>query len=202
MSDLKPEDVLDFWFGENRAEQPLIPEGGLQRWFQKSPEFDADIEARFGPHVVRGAAGSFDHWCETPEGRLALVVLIDQFARNTNRGKPDAFVGDAKTRELVEEAIASGDDLKLRPIERLFFYLPFEHAENLNLQNRCVALMKGLAASLEGEDAGAFDGFAKYAVEHQVIIEEFGRFPHRNAALGRVSTPAELEYLSKPGAGF
>src|SRR5690606_32287203 len=139
---------------------------------------------------------------ETPQGRLALIILLDQFPRNMYRETPQAFAFDAKARALTLEGLQAGDDQALRPIERVFFYLPLEHAEDLALQHRCVELFETLAASLPEETRKSFDGFTDFARKHRVIVERFGRFPHRNAILGRESTDEEIAFLRTPGSSF
>jgi uncharacterized protein (DUF924 family) len=176
--------VLDFWFAP--ANRP--------RWFKTDPAFDDEIRRRFEAVHERAEAGRLAPWQNTPEGSLALVLCLDQFPRNMYRGTPRAFASDAKARAVADWAIDRGFDLRFKDInERLFFYLPFEHSENLEDQIRSCELVKARCADPE---------FVRYAVAHRDVIARFGRFPHRNAILGRPSTPEEEEYLKQPGSGF
>lgn len=186
----QPDDVLDFWFGA----PPLTQR---REWFVKDASFDATIAARFGDTIEAALAGDLTEWNATPRGRLARIIVLDQFTRNVFRGTPRAFAGDALALALAEEALARGEDRRLDPIERIFMYLPLEHAEDLSVQHRCVAAFERLAS----EHAG-FDETCDYARRHFVIIERFGRFPHRNAILGRASSDDERAFLLLPGSGF
>ena len=136
-------------------------------------------------------------------GRLALILLLDQLPRNIHRASPAAFAQDAKARDLCLRGLSLGADKALSPLARVFFYLPLEHAESREQQARSVALFEALAAEQAGGPAReTFEGFADFARRHQVIVQRFGRFPHRNAILGRTSTPEEAEFLQQPGSGF
>ncbi|KAB2844100.1 MAG: DUF924 domain-containing protein [Burkholderiales bacterium] len=186
--------VLDFWFGV-----PGSPEHGKPRecWFRKDADFDAAIRARFGSVVSEALAGGLVDWAGDPRSALALLVLLDQFPRNLFRLSAEAFAGDARARVLAREIVAARWDGGLAPVERVFVYLPFEHSEDGADQDRAVALFAALAQAQSG-----FAGFLDYAERHREVIRRFGRFPHRNAALGRASTPAEALYLAQPGSGF
>ncbi|MBI2309015.1 MAG: DUF924 domain-containing protein [Rhodocyclales bacterium] len=189
-----PEDILDFWF---------LPAGtpghGEPRtaWFRKDAAFDEEIRARFLPAVEAALAGGLADWAETPRGALALLILLDQFPRNLFRGQAKAFAGDARARQIAEGLVARGGDRALNGVERVFAYLPFEHSEALADQERSLQLFSRLA-----EEADGFAGTLDYARRHHEVIVRFGRFPHRNAALGRASTAAEADYLAQPGSGF
>lgn len=161
------------------------------RWFRPDPAFDRLLAERFGELVDRAAGGAFDHWLDAPRSALALVVLVDQLPRNIHRGTPRAFAYDAKAREVARIALARGHHLAVPARERLFFVLPFEHSEDLADQERAVELCRPLG----GE---AF----RYALAHRAVIRRFGRFPHRNALLGRASTAEELAFLAEPGSSF
>lgn len=191
---MNPADVLAFWFGA-----PGSAEHGRMRkcWFEKDPAFDAEIRRRFLPLVEAAAAGRLDDWAAQPESLLALIVLLDQFPRNLFRNTPRAFAADARALVLAQQAIAQGFDARLMPVARAFIYLPFEHSEDMAMQDRAVALFSALAK--HGEE---FASYLDYAGRHRDVIRRFGRFPHRNAILGRASTPEEIEYLARPGAGF
>jgi uncharacterized protein (DUF924 family) len=178
--------VLDFWFG--RHETPRF----RKFWFAKSFATDRRIRERFRKALEAAKAGKLDHWKKTPRGRLALIILLDQFSRNIYRGERTSFAADAKALRLAQEGIRTGHHRQLHPLERIFFYMPFMHSEKKAHQKRSVDLFTKLRMKEN----------LWYAKEHQRVIDEFGRFPHRNAILGRRSTKKELEYLAKPGAGF
>jgi uncharacterized protein (DUF924 family) len=185
--------VLDFWFGA-----PGSPVHGKSRelWFKKDRAFDLEIKGAFEAALQSAALGAFDTWRETAAGALALCILFDQFPRNMYRGEARAFAYDAKAREVAAHAIACGFDRALLPIQRVFVYLPFEHSETLEDQRRSVALFADLKAT------AGFDSFFDYAVRHLEIVARFGRFPHRNATLGRAMRPEEKEFLNQPGSSF
>ena len=196
-----PADVLRFWLGAH----PLEP-AALQRvqgqWFQKNDAFDAELRQRFLPTIAAARAGRLDAWAEDAEGRLALLIVLDQFTRNAFRGQPEAFAGDAQALALAMEGIERGHDQAVPPMARIFCYLPLEHAEDAAMQERSVVLFQSLRDAPEAEPKAFFDGTLDFARKHQAVIERFGRFPHRNAILGRASTAEELDYLAQPGAGF
>jgi len=196
----RSEEILRYWFDEV-GDWDFPPEREAM-WFGKDPEVDAEIRRRFGTDVERAAAGLLDDWAETPRGRLALVVLLDQFPRNIHRGKPAAFAHDGKALALAREGVARGHDRALRPIERAFFYLPFEHAESREAQAASVRLFRALLDEAPPEAKDRFRVFHDYAVAHQRIIDRFGRFPHRNEILGRETTPEEAAFLQQPGSSF
>lgn len=188
--------VLDFWFGAADDPQSGRPR---REWFVKDPNFDARVRERFGPLVEAALQGGLAHWAAAPAGALALLLLLDQFPRNIHRGTPRAFAGDAQALRLAREVVDRAWDRELRPVQRWFVYLPFEHAEDLAAQQRSVELFTTLAREAPGDGV---EEALDYALRHREVIERFGRFPHRNAILGRASTPGEVEYLSQPGAGF
>jgi uncharacterized protein (DUF924 family) len=185
--------VLDFWF----APQGNAEHGTFRRaWFEKQPEFDGTCRTHFAGLLQDAATGKLDRWTETAEGALALVVLLDQLSRNIHRGTPGAFATDPQALALARRMVARGFDRVLDPVMRIFVYLPFEHAEDPVLQDESVRLMESLPeASWRAE-------VVRFAHAHRDVIARYGRFPHRNAILGRTSTPAETEYLALPGAGF
>lgn len=196
-----PGDVLDFWFADSSQSADVLRERS-RVWFAKSEAFDRRIAERFGALVDAASGGELDHWTQTPRGTLALLILLDQFPRNLYRGDARAFAGDAKAQGITLAVIARGEDRLLQPVERVFVYLPLEHAEDLDLQDRCVVLFEALLAHAPREMHDSFESFLGYARKHRDVIARFGRFPHRNAALSRESTPAEFEYLAEPGTGF
>lgn len=189
--DPRAAEVLSFWFGD-----PTEYGQRLKQWFEKNAAFDDAIRARFLTVYEDAAAGRLSHWRESPPECLAFIVVLDQFSRNLFRNDPRAFDADARALGAARTAIERGIDQRLLPVERQFVYLPFEHSESLEDQQRCCALMETLKAFSETNDIHG------WAMKHLAVIERFGRFPHRNAALGRVSTPEEVEYLAQPGAGF
>lgn len=193
--------ILGFWFGETTDDAAAAArQAGL--WWGKSEDTDREIARRFEALLQQAEEGQLDAWAQTPQGRLALILLLDQFPRNIYRGTPRAFAYDAQARALTLEGLQMGDDQALRPIQRVFFYLPLEHAEDPSLQQRCVMLFEQLQASVPQAAAEVFAGFTDFARKHQVIIERFGRFPHRNDILGRESTAEETAFLTEPGSSF
>jgi uncharacterized protein (DUF924 family) len=186
--------VLDFWFLP--ADQP--GHGAYRpEWFRKDDAFDAAIRARFGAVVEAALSGAPNEGSD--ETLLARILLLDQFTRNIFRGTPRAFAGDAQALQLAETLVAAGRDKNLTPWQRWFAYLPFEHSESLLDQERSVALFAALRREMQHE---AFDSAHDYALRHRAVIERFGRFPHRNAILGRASTAEEIQFLEQPGSSF
>lgn len=194
-------DLLELWFGDKKDD---IEAGESQSalWWGQSAETDAMLTARFGQAAAAAATGVLDHWTGSPRGRLALILLLDQLPRVIHRGTPGAFAQDEKARSVAAQGLLSGADRLLRPIERVFFYLPFEHSENSEDQQRSVDLYRSMAGEVPDAWKGPFDFYLDFALRHQEIVDRFGRFPHRNAILGRESTPGEIEYLKEPGSGF
>ena len=192
--DGQAQDVLDFWFLP-----PDNPDYGQSRmeWFRKDDGFDAQIRERFGALIDAAIDGGLREWDATPHGALARLIVLDQFTRNVHRGTPRAFAGDALALALAVSMTEQRLDQQLAPMLRAFAYLPFEHAEDLAMQARAVELFQLLSQAQPG-----FDGMLDYALRHQEVIARFGRFPHRNAILGRPSTPEEVEFLRQPGSGF
>jgi uncharacterized protein (DUF924 family) len=188
--DDSPEAVLHFWFGAPPLQQRA-------EWFRKSDEFDALIQERFGTLVERALGGLPAAWADGPAPRLASILVLDQFTRNIFRGSARAFAGDARALAVARAMVDDGSHLALAPLQRWFAYLPFEHSEDLAMQAQSVNLFGALATQVPAL-AGALD----YAQRHHEVIRRFGRFPHRNAPLGRASTADELLYLRQPGAGF
>lgn len=185
-----PETVLDFWFqGE--------PERFRDSWFRADAAFDALCVERFASVLQDARAGALDTWADTPEGALALVIVLDQLSRNIHRGRPGAYAADVRALAVARAALARGFDRKLGPVQRVFLYLPFEHAESVADQDLAVALFETLRGGFEGADATI-----DHAHRHRDVIRRFGRFPHRNAILGRDSTPEEQAFIAEPGSGF
>lgn len=184
-------EVIDFWFGAPPAAQPRA------EWFRKDPAFDERIRRRFGALVEAALTGALREWDATPAGALARIVLLDQFTRNLLRDSARAFAGDALALDAARTLVASGADRQLPALQRWFAYLPFEHAEDADAQRESLRLFAALAA----ESAALADAH-EWALKHQAVIARFGRYPHRNALLGRVSTADEAEFLSQPGSRF
>lgn len=200
MADL-PESVLAFWFGPPGSATEIA---GRQSklWFGKSQANDQAVIDRFAATLVEATAGKLEYWADTPHGRLALVIVLDQFPHHIYRDQPQAFATDPQALALSLAALAAGEDRKLAPIERVFLYLPLEHAESLEMQQRSVSLYEQLAHEATDGERVLFDGFLDYARKHLDVVARFGRFPHRNEILGRTSTPDELEFLKQPGSRF
>ena len=198
----RSEEILREWFAEADGDGWSFSEEREKYWFGKNAQVDADLRKRFVTDVERAAAGLLRGWEATPRGRLALIILLDQLPRNIHRGTPAAFAHDAQALQLARDGIDLGHDLQLRPIERSFFYLPFEHAEDPEAQAQAVRLYDALAAGAPPHARERFRVFLDYAVAHKKIIDRFGRFPHRNDILGRDTTDEEASFLKQPGSSF
>jgi uncharacterized protein (DUF924 family) len=192
---MKAQEVLDFWF------LPPGSEGhgkARKEWFTKDQRFDEQVRARFGAAIAQAVAGGLREWDEEgAEGALARIIVLDQFTRNARRGTPGMFEGDALALAAAQKLVESGAHRELAPLQRLFVYLPFEHAEDARMQEQSVELLTALSKAHPG-----FERELDYAHRHRGVIARFGRFPHRNPILGRASTPEELAFLSQPGSGF
>ena len=194
------EEVLAFWFGD-LAEGGPVPEVE-RRWFAGDHAFDAEVARRFDVVIEAALAGGLTHWEVTPRGRLALVIVLDQFTRNARRGTAASFAGDPRALALAVDALANGMDAVLRPCEAYFLLMPLMHAESLREQERCVSEFAARAAAVTGPDRERFLRGQDFAARHRAVIAEFGRFPSRNAALGRATTRAERAFMDEHGAGF
>jgi uncharacterized protein (DUF924 family) len=192
--------VLSFWFGTADVAGPIDP-SNMGRWFRSDPAFDAECRARFGGIAERASAGALSAWEASAPGALALALLLDQMPRNLYRDDARTFATDPAARAVADRAIAQGFDREVSTLARAFFYLPFEHAEDLAVQDRAVALFEKAAAVAPPELTELAASLVKYAHQHRAVIARFGRFPHRNAALGRESTPDEVTFLQS-GRGF
>jgi uncharacterized protein (DUF924 family) len=188
--------ILDFWFGD-----PTLPNSdyGQQRqvWFKKDVDFDATIRHQFLADYEQASQGQFDTWGQTPRSCLALILLLDQVPRNIFRGSSQSFATDPQALEVSRQGLALQWDRQLIPVERIFFYLPFEHSEDLADQNCSLRLFQSLV-----QDHPELDTTLDYAKRHRAVIQQFGRFPHRNDILHRASTPEEQEFLKQPGSSF
>ena len=200
MSERRAQDVLDFWFGAD----PMAPDQLSQRmrlWFggDEPPEIralrDESLTARFGSLAQSAAAGHLDAWVSSPHRLLALVLLLDQFPRSIHRGTAAAFAQDERALELVMAGLQTGADATLTPIQRVFFYMPMQHSESPDIQEESVAAFRRLALEAPLEQRSLYQNCLKFAQLHQRIVARFGRFPHRNAVLGRQGSPAEEAFL-------
>ena len=194
-------EVLGFWLG---AAEPTDASALTRQsmWFTKSDALDTEIRSRFGAWVEAARAGRLDGWAATAHGRLALVVLLDQFSRNAWRGQPESFAGDAQALALALEALENGHWEAVPPLARFFLAMPVEHAEDPVMQVRSVALFTQLAAQATPATQPVLASALEFAHKHQKVVARFGRFPHRNAALGRANTAEEAAFVAQPGTGF
>jgi uncharacterized protein (DUF924 family) len=192
--DPRAAEVLDFWFGRPDEDHHLQTR---PEWFRKDPDFDALCAQRFGSLIDAALRGELAGWAAQPRSALAEVIVLDQFTRNTRRGTAGMFAGDAQALAAAKALVAHGTDRTLPGVMRQFIYLPFEHSEALADQAESLRLFAQL-----GRDEPALAGLLEWAQKHYDIVARFGRFPHRNAALGRESTPEEAEFLKQPGSGF
>ena len=197
----EPRAVLDFWLGPLDAHGQADADHG-KRWWTKDDAFDHEIAERFGATYADVAGGRCESWLDDPRGRVAYVIVLDQFSRNMFRNSPRAFERDGQAQAAAADGVARGDDKALGLDERSFLYMPFMHAEALSMQDRAVALYTTLAAEAPPELREKRAGAIKYAEKHREIIARFGRFPPRNRVLQRTSTPEEMEFLQQPGSGF
>jgi uncharacterized protein (DUF924 family) len=195
------EDVLQFWFG-NRAGTERYFQERMALWFGGAPLTDMTIRKAFGRDVEQAEQGELEHWQDTPEGCLALIILLDQFSLNIYRDEPRSFQNSAMAVPLALKAIERGWDKQVHWTERPFFYLPLEHAEDLSLQKMCVELAREMVQDSPVHARESMEGFHHYAVLHLEVIERFGRFPDRNSVYGRPSTPEEQMYLDQGGPPF
>ena len=179
---MQAQDILEFWFEEL----------GAQQRFAKDSALDAQMRERFGAVLLAASRGELFTWRTTPQGRLAEIVVLDQFSRNIYRDTPAAFAQDAQALTLAQELVASGQDYILEPLRRVFAYMPYMHSESPVIHAQAMALFA----------QPGMEGTLDFERRHKAIIDQFGRFPHRNALLGRVSTPQELEFLGQPGSSF
>jgi len=195
------QDLLHWWFGQGTSATEIAAE--KQRlWFGYRPQQDAEARERFGTLVEQALNGDLQDWAELPEGWLALVLLLDQLPRMIHRDTPRAFAGDERAQQLVRDGLAHGGDMLLSPIQRVFIYLVLEHAENLAVQDLAVAHFTALRDIAAEHEQALFRDFLDYAERHREVISRFGRFPHRNAILGRDSSDAEQSFLQQPGSSF
>jgi uncharacterized protein (DUF924 family) len=193
--------ILSFWFKEQELSAPQI-DRRMDTWFGEDAAFDKEIEERFADDIEMASEGQLDHWASEPHGRLALIILIDQFRRNIYRNTAKAFSMDKLALKLCVEGAMEKKDKGLTPIQRVFFYMPLQHAESVKVQAKSVELFTRLAESVSPTYRETFQTIAQFAELHKDIIDQFGRFPHRNKLLGRANTPEEDEYLASDSPDF
>ncbi len=199
----RAKEILLFWFGENISydEEPAIEERAKQVWFAQSDEIDQEIRRRF-EHDLNAVTEDMLEGIQDISEKLAMIILVDQFSRNVFREDSRAFTRDHLGLKLAKQMVGKNEDMKLKPFERFFVYLALEHSENQEDQKVSVAKFKKLCGEVPKKSRGIYQSFLDYAIKHKVIIDRFGRYPHRNEALGRKSTPEELEFLKEPGSHF
>ncbi|MEM6732424.1 MAG: DUF924 family protein [Myxococcota bacterium] len=189
------ESILEYWFGTLQG-PTAFPTDRKKLWWMGGEEIDSEILSRFGPLVRAACEGGLEEWRRSARSSLALVILLDQFTRSIYRRRPEAFSGDARAQSVVLEGIAAGRDTSLRPIERSFFYMPLMHAEDAELAQKSLAMYKHLSDEIKKTCPEDHPDSQSHAKSHADIVLRFGRYPHRNAILGRDSTPEELDYLA------
>ena len=198
---LRIDAVIAFWFREQELSAPQI-DNRLDIWFGSDPAFDHEIKENFADDVEKASEGKLDHWASEPRGRLALILLLDQFRRNIFRDTPDAFAKDTVALKLCVEGAMQKKDKGLTPIQRAFFYMPLQHAESRKVQAKSVELFSKLASAVSPTFQETFLTMAQFAELHRDIIDRFGRFPHRNKMLGRDNTPDEDVFLAGESPEF
>lgn len=196
-----PEAILEFWFGRSAVE-PAELAARVPRWFGGDRQLDEDIRKRFSELPERALAGEFDAWRDDPRSAVALILVLDQFPRNLRRGDAGAFACDARALDVTLAWMDAGHDQVVEPVLAAFGYMPLEHAEDLPMQERCVASYEALASRAGEASREQFEGFCGYSRSHRDIIKRFGRFPHRNAVLGREPTEDERAWLEAGGETF
>ncbi len=189
------EDILAFWFKEQELSAPQI-DRRMDIWFGEDEVFDLECKKEFTDEVELASEGKLDHWAHQPRGRLALILLLDQFRRNIYRNTAEAFAKDKAALKLCVEGARDKKDQGLSPIQKAFFYMPLQHSESLKVQEKGVQIFRRLAEAVSPTYRETFETMVTFAELHHDIIEQFGRFPHRNKLLGRDNTPEEEEYLS------
>lgn len=196
-----PEAILDYWFGAPGSALEISSRQSAL-WFGKLPEKDREVSERFTDTYNAAISGALDHWAASPRGRLALVIVLDQFPHHIHRDTALAFAHDATSLALSMATLTHGEDKQLTRIERVFLCLPLEHAESIAMQEVSVAQYQQLVTEADEFERALFNNYLDYAQKHRDVIVRFGRFPHRNALLGRLSSPEELAFLKQPGSRF
>lgn len=193
--------ILQFWFGTEVDQKKLIAQqSGI--WWGKSDDIDTIIKNKFGQIYQLAINDGLSEWLQTAKGQLALIIVLDQFSRVINRNSSNAFSQDSKALKITLDGISLNIDKSLSVVERVFFYMPLEHAEDIELQNQCVGLFQQLLFDVPEELKNEFQNFLEFAKKHQLIIERFNRFPHRNAVLNRSSSAEEIAFLTEPNSSF
>ena len=195
------EAILSFWFKEQELSAPQI-DRRMDMWFSEDPVFDHEIEKEFTDDIDAACAGNLNHWAAESHGRLALIILIDQFRRNIHRNTAEAFSKDRLALKLCVEGAMEKKDKGLTPIQRVFFYMPLQHAESRKVQAKSLELYNRLAEAVSPTHRETFLTVAQFAELHKDIIDRFGRFPHRNKLLNRENTAQEAEYLAGDSPDF
>jgi uncharacterized protein (DUF924 family) len=195
------DDILTFWFRDNGLSAPQI-DSRMDVWFGEDPVFDEEIAREFSADVEKASAGELEHWAVEPRGRLALILLLDQFRRNIHRNTPAAFELDREALKLCVEGAMEKKDKGLSPIERVFFYMPLQHAESRKVQSKSRQIYNKLADAVSPTYRETFETVAQFAELHADIVEQYGRFPHRNKILNRENSPEEAEYLAGDAPSF
>ena len=193
--------VLDFWFEEKELTAPQI-DGRMDVWFGEDISFDEQVRSKFMADVEQASDGKLEHWAHTPHGRLALIIVLDQFRRNIYRGSAEAYAEDKRALKLCVEGAMEKKDKGLTAIQRVFFYMPLQHAESRKVQEKSMAIFNRLAEAVSPTYEETFMTIAQFAELHRDIVHQFGRFPHRNAVLNRPNTPEEQEYLAGDAPSF
>ena len=190
------ENILEYWFGGFPDAYSADPTR-FKMWFEEGHKYDQEIFIRFGAVYQRAVEGELEHWLEMPRGRLAVILLLDQFSRHIHRGYPEAFAQDEKAQAVCLEGIGAGDDLNLHPVERSFFYLPLQHAEAIGKQKYSVQAFNQLLSDVPESHQQPYRDMLEYAMNHHYVIESYGRFPELNEILGRESTEEELRFIEE-----
>lgn len=197
----RTEEILKFWFAETPRDAFKI-DGRMALWFGDDESQDEKIRSRFSEDIEKASAGELDHWADTPRGRLALIILLDQFRRNIFRRSKDAYLLDHQVLKLTIKGMELGHDRQLEPVERAFFYMPMQHSESLKVQDFSVRTFNNLAETVKPTLRATFSTFSQFAELHRDIVAQFNRFPHRNEVLGRKNTPEEEAYLDASPPDF
>ena len=198
---IRIDEILSFWFMEHELSAPQI-DGRMDTWFGEDPVFDEEIAKAFAEDVDRASEGNLDHWAHKSKGRLALILLLDQFRRNIFRGTAEAFEKDKVALKLCVEGAMEKEDKGLAPIQKAFYYMPLQHAESRKVQAKSREIYQRLAEAVSPTYRETFETIAQFADLHADIVERFGRFPHRNKLLERENSPEEDEYLAGDSPGF
>jgi uncharacterized protein (DUF924 family) len=195
------EKILEFWFG-TFPNAWTGDESKYDMWFKSGAAYDAEVFSNFGADYFRAVEGEFDRWQDSPRGRLALIILLDQFSRHIHRGSAEAFAQDSRCQQLCIDGISAGDDQGLHPVERSFFYMPLQHAENMERQELSIQAYTQLVEDVPEKCREPFKATLEWARKHYYVIERFGRFPELNEILGRESTQDEIAFIEQGEYSF